>query len=123
MTSSVASGQGDWDHMGGSDPKPPKRSPAPGVGSGQDCPSRIATIISGPATGIARGEWLDVQVDRTGGRPRVVLVDEVTSETVGSLAGIPDLATLIRCLDQGVHYRAYVDSVDGGRIDITVVRG
>jgi hypothetical protein len=109
--------------MGGSDPKPSKRSPSSGLGSGQDCPSRIATIISGPAAGLTTGEWLDVRVDSTGGRPRVVLVDEVTSETVGSLAGIPDLATLIRCLDQGIPYRAYVDRVDGGRIDITVIRG
>jgi hypothetical protein len=53
----------------------------------------------------------------------VILVDEVTLATVGSLAGIPNLATLIRCLDQGVAYRAYVDRVDGGRIDVTVVRG
>lgn len=109
--------------MGGADPKPPKRSSSSGFGSGEDCPSRIATIISGPAAGISRGAWLDVRVDWTGGQARVILVDEVTLATVGSLAGIPNLATLIRCLDQGVAYRAYVDRVDGGRIDVTVVRG
>jgi hypothetical protein len=109
--------------MGGSDPKPPRRSSASGLGSGQDCPSRIATAISGPAAGIAKGEWLEVRVDRSGGHPRVVLVHKVTFVTVGSLAGVPDLATLMRCLDQGVPYRAHVDRVDGGRIDVTVIRG
>ncbi|WP_342148085.1 hypothetical protein [Methylorubrum sp. SB2] len=109
--------------MGGSDPNPPNRGPSQGLGSGGNCPSRIATTIAGPAAGIAKGEWLDVRVDRTGGHPRVVLVDEVTLATVGSLAGIPDLATLIRCLEQDIPYRAYVDHVDGGRIDVTVIRG
>jgi hypothetical protein len=109
--------------MGGSDAKPTKKGPVAGVGLGHDCPSRLTTVISGPAAGIIKGSWLEVRVDRSGGVPRVILVDEVMGATVGSLAGVPNLAVLIRCLDDGVPYRALVDYVDGGRIDITVVQG
>lgn len=56
-----------------------------------------------------------VRIDRSGGQPRVILIDEVTGVTVGSLAGVPNLAILIRCLEDGVPYRAIVDRVDGGR--------
>jgi len=109
--------------MGGSDGTPTKKGPAAGLGSGQDCASRLTTVISGPAAGITKGAWLEVRIDKNGGRPRVVLVDEVSLATVGSLAGVPNLAILIRCLEAGVRYRAIVDHVDGGRIDITVVQG
>ena len=110
--------------MGGSDAKPPKKGAAVQVaGSGQDCPSRLATVVSGPARGISKGSWLEVRVDRSGAGPRVILVDDVTGSTVGSLAGIPNLAVLMRCLEDGVPYRALVDHVDGGRIDVTVIKG
>lgn len=109
--------------MGGSDAKPTRNAPIQGVGSGQDCPARLSTVVAGPAEGITKGTWLDVRVDRSGEQPRVVLVDVVTNATVGSLAGVPNLAILIRCLEDGVPYRAIVDHVDGGRIDVTVVQG
>lgn len=106
--------------MGGADPKQSKRVP---TGPGQDCPSRLTTVVAGPVEGIAKGSWLDVRIDRSGGQPRVILIDEVTGVTVGSLAGVPNLAILIRCLEDGVPYRAIVDRVDGGRIDVTVLQG
>ena len=110
--------------MGGSDSKKPrKRGPGAESGSGQDCPKRFTTIVTGPAEGVIRGSWLDVRIDRTGGQPRVILVNEVTNDIVGSLAGVPNLAILIRCLDDGVSYRALVDRVDGGRIEVTVLQG
>lgn len=107
--------------MGGSDPKPTKAAPVGGIATGQDCPSRISTVVMGPAPGIAKGTWLGVQLDQTGGQPRVVLVDEVTNTTVGSVGGVPNLNVLIRCLSDGVSYQAYVDRVDGGRVDVTVI--
>lgn len=109
--------------MGGSDAKPTKGDPAAKGGSRQECPSRLTTVVSGPAAGITKGSWLEVRVERSGGGPRVILVDEVTGVTIGSLAGVPNLAVLIRCLDDGVPYRALVDQVDGGRIDVTVIQG
>lgn len=109
--------------MGGSDAKPTKKVPVAGLGSGQDCPSRLTTIVAGPAEGITKGDWLDVRLDRSGGQPRVVLVDEISGATVGSLAGVPNLAVLIRCLEDKVPYRALVEHVDGGRIDVTVIQG
>ena len=109
--------------MGGSDDPPPRTAPPGGPASGQDCPARLNTVIVGPVAGITKGNWLDVRVDRSGSQSRVVLVDEVTGATVGSLAGVPNLAILIRCLEAGVTYRAIVDDVSGGRIDITVLQG
>jgi hypothetical protein len=53
--------------MGGSDAKPTKRGPVVEVGPGQDCPSRLTTIVSGPTAGITKGSWLEVRVDRSGG--------------------------------------------------------
>lgn len=106
--------------MGGS--SPPDKKTGTTAGPEKDCPQRMSTVISGPATGIIKGSWLQVSVDRSGGAPRVILTDEVTGVTVGSLAGIPNLATLIRCLDDGITYRALVDDVQGGRIDVTINR-
>lgn len=107
--------------MGGS--TSPPTPPAIDVGPEKDCPQRLTTVVSGPAAaGISKGTWLQVSVDRTGGGPRVILTDDVTGVTVGSLAGVPNLALLIRCLDDGVSYRALVDNVDGGRIDVTVLQ-
>ena len=100
-----------------------KRFLPQGLGPGQDCPSRLTTVITGPAAGITKGAWLEVRMDKSGGQPRVVLVDEVLARYGGSLAGVPNLAILMRCLEAGVPYRAIVDHVDGGRIDITVVQG
>lgn len=108
--------------MGGSNPTNRRTTVPTGLGSGLECPSRISTVVSGPAGGITAGDWLDVRLDRTAGPARIILVDQVTQTPVGSLAGIPDLATLIRCLENAVAYRAYVDRVDGGRIDVTVIR-
>jgi hypothetical protein len=108
--------------MGGSGPAP-GGGPGSSATSGPDgCPSKISTVIAGPASGLLAGAWLDVSLDRTTEPPRVVLVDAVLGRPVGSLAGVPDLATLIRCLTSGVQYRAYVDRVDGGRVEITVIR-
>lgn len=106
--------------MGGSNPPPP--TTGGDVGPERECPQRLSTVVSGPGAGIIKGSWLQVSVDRETGAPRVILTDEVTDVTVGSLAGIPNLATLIRCIDEGVVYRALVDDVQGGRIDVTVTR-
>jgi hypothetical protein len=109
--------------MGGSDAKPPKGGAFGGAGSSQDCPQRIATVIAGPIQGIANGTWLGVRLDTGQGQKRVVLIDPNSGNVVGALAGLPNLAMLMRCLEDGVSYRAHVDKVDGGRIDVTVIRG
>jgi len=95
-----------------------------GNGAGEDdkCPKRLSAAVTAPAPGISPGAWLEVELDRTTQPNRVVLFDLASRAIVGSLAGIPGLNVLIECLESGVEYRAYVDNVVGGRVDITVVQ-
>jgi hypothetical protein len=75
---------------------------APALGRRKVALRGLSTAVSGPATGIIKGSWPQVSVDRSGGAPRVILTDEVTGVTVGSLAGVLNLATLVRCLAEAV---------------------
>lgn len=97
------------------------RAAQPGGGR-DDCPLKLRAVITSPASGVSPGTWLEVKLDRTSTPPRVVLFDLAGGTIVGSLTGIPDLDVLIRCLENGVDYRAYTDAVAGGRIDVTVVK-
>ncbi len=115
--------------MGGSSSKTSTgggRKPRPG-GAGVDgrdnCPTKFKAIISAPARGLSPRRVArsiprphDNPLSRIAGRP------DGCGTTVGSLTGIPDLDVLIRCLEAGVTYRAYVESVAGGRVDVTVIR-
>lgn len=96
----------------------------PDIGGEADggCPAFMSASIAGPTTGIVPGSWLDVQLDRSASPYRAVLVDAVSTQIVGALMGLPNLALLLRCLEQGVAYRAYVAAVAGGRIDVTLAR-
>ena len=94
---------------------------AGGSGGSPACPAKISASVAAPAPGIAAGSWLDVVLDILTQPNRVVLVDSAGA-TVGSISGIPGLATLIACLASGVAYRAYVDRINGGRVDVTLVR-
>lgn len=89
---------------------------------GLECPLKISAVVTGPAPGITAGSWLEVQLDTSTDPPRVTLLDPAAGVTVGSISGIPGLNILIQCLNGGVSYRAYVDKVDGGRVDVTLVR-
>lgn len=104
--------------MGGSSPPPsPPPPPTP------RCPDILEATLTGPAQGIVPNSWLDVAVDDAGTSPRVLVVDPLTGETVGTLAGVPRLHDLVRCiLHEGEEYRAFVEAVDGGRVDVTVTR-
>jgi hypothetical protein len=53
---------------------------------------------------------------------RALVVDPVAGRTVGAIGGIPDLKRLLDCLAAGVDYRAVVTTVDGGRVDLRIVR-
>jgi hypothetical protein len=89
---------------------------------GLECPTSLNASIAGPSTGIVQGAWLDVQLDSSTNPHRAVLVDIASGQIVGALMGVPNLALLLQCLEQGVAYRAYVAAVAGGRIDITLAR-
>ncbi len=99
-----------------------KARPTQSGGGSDDCPVKLRAVITSPASGIGPGTWLEVKLDRTSSPPRVVLFDLAAGTVVGSLTGIPNLDVLIRCLEDGVDYRAYTDAVSGGRIDVTIVK-
>jgi hypothetical protein len=65
---------------------------------------------------------LQVELQGSGSSATVVVADPVSSTPVGTLAGVPNLAVLIQCLEAGVEYMAYVSAVSGGRVDVTVTR-
>lgn len=93
-------------------------------GSSGGCPRELET----PLTGTDRTDLfepnmlLDVVLDQTGPFKRVVAFDPVSQKIVGSVAGVPGLAKVIECLEAGVAYRANVVAVDGGRVDIHILR-
>ena len=93
-----------------------------GGGGSSGCPAKLKTILLSPASGITAGTWLDLVLDDSPPTPKVLVSNTATGAIVGSLGAVPDLVTLIDCLRNGVRYRAYVDSVTGGRVDITVIR-
>ena len=112
--------------MGGRSGPPPIRPQKPqpdnGDGDKDDCPKKVRASITGPTDQIVEGSWLEVQLDTATDPARVVIFDAATGNIVGALAGIPNLPLLMRCLEQGVEYLAYVEGVDGGRIDIILAR-
>jgi hypothetical protein len=120
----------------GTSPSPTPRPPKGGSKGGGDgggggsggppgidaCPSVINTSVSGPGEGIEPGTWLQVELQGSRTDSIVALVDPVTGTTVGTLAGVPNLALLQTCLEAGVQYLAYVVNVTSGRVDVTVTR-
>lgn len=104
--------------MGGSSP-PPTPSPTPPP-SGK-CPETLDVVLTGPEPGIVPNSWLDVYVDRSAGSPRVLVRDPVRQIPVGAVAGIPELAQLVICLERKVEYKAYVSAVEGGRVDVLIM--
>lgn len=115
---------------GGAGPSGPVGDTAGGSGSmggaggakGDGCPSEILATVHGPDRGLTPGMPLAVSLDRTLPVPRVILIDPVSRQTLGAIAGVPELSRLIDCLAADVPYRAVVVTVDGGRIDVRIVR-
>lgn len=112
---------------------PPTGGPPGSAGSGQGagglppggpaaCPDLILAALTGPVQGLAVGMTLQVILDDGQQFSRVLVVDPVAGRTVGSVTGIPDLKRLIDCLGAGVVYRAVVTALDGGRIELRIVR-
>jgi hypothetical protein len=106
----------------GAEKKRRKLPTGSGPGAGDECPPKFRAVVMGPAPGVIPGTWLDLVLDQTSAPPRVVFTDLATGAVVGSLAAIPDLKVLIDCLKSQVDYRAHVDAVTGGRVDVTVVK-
>lgn len=95
-----------------------------GGAGGGDCPDEFRAILTGTErdNALTPNMLLDIQLDTSTAPSRVVAFDPVGGVTVGSLSGIPNLVKLIACIADGVGYRASVTAVDGGRVDVLVVK-
>lgn len=52
----------------------------------------------------------------------VIVVISATGSPLGTLAGIPELAQLIRCLQAGVVYSGSVDQISNGAVEVVLWR-
>ncbi len=92
-----------------------------GSGAALGCPvSFNATLIGPAAVAWTAGEILDVTLISSPAPGRAVCVHRATGVTVGAIGGIPGLAKLLECLQAGVGYEARIDTILGGKIDVTV---
>lgn len=96
---------------------------AGGGGGGDDgCPDTVRARLAVPSTpALHVGEAVAARLGGTS--PETVIVVHSASETtIGTLAGIPDLAQLIRCLRDGVGYAGSIDQMVSGAFGIVLWR-
>lgn len=91
-----------------------------GGGGTNPCSISLSTSISGPdaevVPTIQTGNILAVFLDDNAGNP-IVKVMAPNGQVLGSLAGIPNLRTLIECLQDGEDYVFVVGAINGGRVE------
>lgn len=92
-------------------------------GGSDDCPLIIPAILTSPARIVlAAGD--PVEAVLIVGTPSVVAVKlSATGDTIGTLAGVPNLAQLALCLAKGVPYSGTIDNVSGGAIHVRLFKG
>jgi hypothetical protein len=101
---------------------PPKTGGGGGSGGGGTDPCRItrdATLASPNPTVVGTlhvGDVLDVALNAAGAAP-IVEVRTNAGAVAGTLAGLPNLRTLIECLRNAVAYEFEVTAISGGRVD------
>lgn len=110
--------------MGGSGGGGGTRWPNPPEDS---CDLRIDTHIFGPVPTVAQtlrvGDLLGIRLAPSGNSSTVAIFTQGPNTTqVGTVVGPPRLASLIRCLQQGVLYEASVTAVSGPQISIRIER-
>lgn len=87
------------------------------------CPSVVKTSLVGPVLGtMVVGDVLGVISLEIPAPARAVCVSRASGAVVGSIGGIPGIATLVDCINAGISYEALVDAIIGGRVDVTIRR-
>jgi hypothetical protein len=91
-----------------------------GDGGGSACDISLDATLASPVPGVVGtlsvGDILSVNLNATGAAP-IVEVTADTGAVAGTLAGLPNLRTLIQCLQDGVAYEFEVTSITGGRVE------
>lgn len=96
-----------------------------GAGGGVDpCPPYVTAILVGPSGGgVTAGDAVEAVLIASGGVRAAAVRLSASGRTIGTLAGIPNLAQLIACLADGVTYIGTVTGVAGGAINVRLARG
>lgn len=113
--------------MAGFSSKPVRRTrwgASPSRIVGDTCDLMFITDLVGVRTEISAalhsGEELRVSIRRRG-EIRSAVCETRSGETVGALAAFIGLARLLRCIDEGVKYRAIVQFASATRCSVEVV--
>lgn len=95
---------------------------AGGGGSGGDCPPSVRSRLPLPAAPVLhQGEAVAARLGGTS--PETVLVVHSSSGIdIGALAGLPELAQLIRCIRDGATYAGSIDALANGAFEIVLWR-
>ena len=97
----------------GPSPPGPPGDPKP------DCPARLLAILPDPG-GLSPGETLEIVLE--GAQHSSVALLTISGVRLGTLAGLPELQNLIRCLRDGVPYRAVAERVAAGAVHCLLAR-
>ena len=93
-----------------------------GVGADDGCPPMLRARLPLPnLLQIHVGEALSARLGGTSPETVVVYIS-ATGNPIGTLAGIPELAQLIRCLARGVQYLGSLDRVANGAVEAVLWR-
>lgn len=105
-------------------------SGSPGGGGGRrtpdtfDCSSLVVrTHLNSPKPAVLKklhkGSQLTVDLESRGGKI-IVVAKTAQQEIAGSITAGAGLASLIKCLEQGVAFKAMVSSIAGGGCEVVV---
>jgi len=92
-----------------------------GAGGGSDpCQISVDATLASPVPAVvatlAVGNILDVVLNATGSAP-IVEVRTSAGALAGTLAGLPNLRTVIECLRNAVSYEFEITAIAGGRVE------
>ncbi len=101
---------------------PTPRRPRPPGDTNTDCDFKVVTTLQSTRASelatINPGESLPVCLVNDGGYRVVACVHPATGKVVGSLAGIPGIGRLIKCIENGESYAVDVVLIQGGHCEV-----
>jgi hypothetical protein len=92
-------------------------------GSDDACDLAFDTNVYSPDPAVVakctKGQALRIKLD---GKVVAVIVPSLNGDRLGTLAGHPDLAQLVKCLQNNQKYEGKILKINGGNVDISVWR-
>lgn len=84
--------------------------------------TNVFGLVHGLVDRVSKGDVLSIVLSDEDGDSPVVAVNLPNGERLGSIAGCNQLPELVKCLQEGVNYKAKVINTDGSQITIEVSR-